>query len=194
MDWKELGKTVTKIGAPILGTLLGGPAGASIGAMVASAVDGDASDPAALAQTLLNPEAALKVRELEANKVVRLRELVVQQATQELAADTARIESVNATMRAESASEKWPQYGWRPYWGFISGTTFLVVCSFVCYLAYKAIMGNNPNAVLMIPQLVGAFTMLFGIPAAILGVASWHRGVEKIEKVKATAGVRDVDE
>lgn len=176
----EFGKTLAKQGLPLLGTLLGGPAGGAIGALVASAIGGDAEDPDGLAQIIATrPDALIKLRELEASKAVRLQDLVTQQALGELQADTERLATVNATMQGEGKSEHWPQYSWRPYWGFISATAFGVVCVFVCVLAHKAIFSNQPEALAMIPQLVGAFTMLFGVPGAILGIAAWHRGVEK---------------
>lgn len=93
--------------------------------------------------------------------------------------EAAVIESVNATMRSEAQSEKWPQYSWRPFWGFISAIAFLFVVVLCCFLAYKGVMMGKPEALTMIPQLVFAFAGLFGIAGAILGVASWHRGAQK---------------
>ena len=94
----------------------------------------------------------------------------------EVEAERATIESVNETMQAEAKSTNWWTSGWRPYWGFISGTAFLVVCVFICVLAYKAVFGGKPEAMAMIPQIIGAFAALFAIPGAILGVTAWHRG------------------
>lgn len=37
-DWKDLGTKVAALGLPILGTALGGPAGATVGALVASVI------------------------------------------------------------------------------------------------------------------------------------------------------------
>lgn len=176
----ELGKKLAAKGLPMLGTLLGGPAGGAIGSLVASAIDGDVNDPAGMAEILTtNPEALVKLRELENSKVLRLQELVTQQALGELQEETRQLGEIAATMRGEQVSEHWQQYSWRPTWGFISAGAFGVVCLFVCWLAYQAILGGKPEAIAMIPQLIGAFTMLFGIPATILGIASWHRGVEK---------------
>lgn len=176
----EIGKTLAKQGLPLLGTLLGGPAGRAIGALIASTIDGNADDPDGMAQILAaDPNALFKLRELESNNAVRFRDLVTQQAVAELQAETTQQGNVNTTMQGESRSEHWPQYSWRPYWGFISATAFGAVCWFICELAHDAIYGRSPEALAMIPQLVGSFTMLFGVPAAILGIASWHRGVQK---------------
>lgn len=87
--------------------------------------------------------------------------------------------AVNVTMQAEAKSEHWPQWSWRPFWGFSSALAFICVAGLCCLLAYTAVVGGKPEAMAMIPQLVGAFTGLFAIPGAILGVTAWHRGKEK---------------
>ena len=96
---------------------------------------------------------------------------------------TERMAIVNKTMQEEAKSEHWPQWFWRPYWGLVSGTAFLVVCIFVCTLGYKAIVEKDSSAIGMIPLLIGAFTTLFGIPGAILGISAWGRNKMKQEKI-----------
>lgn len=102
---------------------------------------------------------------------------------QEIEAERDTIASVNKTMQEEAKSDNRWTSGWRPYWGFISGTAFLFVCILVCVLAYKAVLGGKPEAMAMIPQIIGAFAALFAIPGAILGVTAWHRG--KMQRIKA---------
>jgi hypothetical protein len=83
MDWKDIAGTVGKA-APILGTLLGGPAGAAVGALVASAL-GTGSDPSEVAQVLAtNPDAAVKLRQIESDRAVRLQELATDMAKADL--------------------------------------------------------------------------------------------------------------
>lgn len=53
--------------------------------------------------------------------------------------------AVNQTMQAEAKSEHWPQYSWRPAWGFISAIAFGFVVGLCCYLGYKAGIGGGPN-------------------------------------------------
>lgn len=91
--------------------------------------------------------------------------------------------AVNRTMQVEATSEHWPQYSWRPFWGFASGAAFVFVISLCCYLGYRAVLGGKPEALAMVPQLVTAFSTLFAIPGAILGVTAWHRGKEKRERL-----------
>ena len=83
MDWKDIAGTVGKA-APLLGTLLGGPAGGAVGAIIASALGtGGSADEVAQALAT-NPEAAIKLRQIEADRQVRLQELVAAHADAEL--------------------------------------------------------------------------------------------------------------
>ncbi|KKM97252.1 hypothetical protein LCGC14_1169960 [marine sediment metagenome] len=90
--------------------------------------------------------------------------------------DTAKMETVNATMQSETKASKWWSSAWRPFWGFTSAIAFLVVSIFVCVLAYKGIIEGDANALAMIPQFITSIAMLFAIPGGILGVTAWHRG------------------
>ncbi len=92
--------------------------------------------------------------------------------------------AVNQTMQAESKSEHWPQYSWRPFWGFLSAIAFGFVTGLCCYLAFEAVLGDRPELLTSIPVLVSSFATLFAIPGAILGVTAWHRGQEKRERLK----------
>ena len=103
---------------------------------------------------------------------------------QDIALQLERVEqdlplAINQTMQAESKAEHWPQYSWRPFWGFVSALAFLGVVILCCLLGWRAVVGGQPEALNMIPQLVAAFATLFAIPGAILGVTAWHRGKEK---------------
>ena len=109
-------------------------------------------------------------------------------ASLELAAEPARLAEVNATMRAEAASnDPWTRR-WRPAWGFISAGAFAFVCGLVGLLMWRAVVTHDPDAMAAVPQLINALVMLFAIPGGILGIASWHRGMEKREALKAGNG------
>lgn len=82
--------------------------------------------------------------------------------------DVRRQEAVNATMREEAKSERWPQYSWRPYNGFLYGTT--IFCVYVLLPLCKVPVPSVPEWV-----WIGW--------GAILGVTTWHRGKEK--RIKA---------
>lgn len=101
-DWKALGKKIAKIGAPLLGTAIGGPAGPVLGALVASAVGGDAEDPGSIGRAIdANPEAAVRLAEVESNNRVRLEELAVRRYEAGLAAESAEFAEANTTIRSE---------------------------------------------------------------------------------------------
>jgi len=62
MNWSDIGSIIGK-SAPLVGTLLGGPAGAAVGALVANAL-GVNSDPDAVNSVLAgNPEALIELQE-----------------------------------------------------------------------------------------------------------------------------------
>jgi hypothetical protein len=96
MEWKEIAGVVGKA-APILGTLLGGPAGAAVGSIIASAL-GTGNDPAEVERAIAaDPASLVKLREIEAAKSVRL---------QELAADLAKHDIATAAADRDSARER----------------------------------------------------------------------------------------
>jgi hypothetical protein len=175
MDWKALGKTLVDLGLPTLGGALGGPAGAAVGKILAHKVTGSANaTPDEVALAFNKDQAAL----IEARNLERQHERDLFKLTVE--AETKLVESVNETMRAEAAAEKWPQYSWRPYWGFVSATAFGACVVYILVLMHIAIIGKQMEALRAIPDLVTAMVLLFGIPGGILGVASWFRGKQKM--------------
>ena len=123
MEWKDVSKALGSV-APVLGTLVGGPAGAAIGAVVAQAL-GVGATPGEVSQALtIDPEAAVKLKQIEATRQTELQGLVVAAEQNRLAADTAAIQAVNATMQVEAKADHWPTYFWRPFCGMVFGTMF----------------------------------------------------------------------
>ena len=64
MDWKEIGRTAASVGAPLLGGVLFGPAGAAVGSIIAAqfGVSPDATPDQVLTAINGDPDAALKLR------------------------------------------------------------------------------------------------------------------------------------
>jgi hypothetical protein len=83
---------------------------------------------------------------------------------------TSVIQSVNATMQAEARSEHWAQWLWRPCFGF---TACAVLINNYVLLPYLKPFGVQ---VIEIPSEVWIMIM------AVLGVAAWTRGQEKIQR------------
>lgn len=76
MDWKDIAGVVGKA-APVVGTLLGGPAGAAVGGLVAAALGTDSTPDAVSAALVGNPDAIVKIQELQTNAKVQLQQLAV---------------------------------------------------------------------------------------------------------------------
>lgn len=158
MDWKDLANIVGKA-APALGTLLGGPGGAAVGGLIASAL-GTANAPEDVAAAVKDPDALVKLRQIEADKATKLQELLAAQAQAEIAAAQAQVQAVNNTMQTEAKADHWPTYSWRPAIGF-------VFAAYIASLFILPLFGKAPVV------LSADMTMAVG---AILGVASWFRG------------------
>jgi hypothetical protein len=99
--WQQLGKTVAKY-APLLGGALGGPGGAVLGQLVAGAFGVEAT-PQAIEQAITqDPQAALKLQEIQTRHKERLEELALERHKADLAAETARHGESQATIRHEA--------------------------------------------------------------------------------------------
>lgn len=177
MEWKKVSDFIADK-APLLGTLLGGGAGKIVGSLISSAL-GTSSDPEDVIKELKgNPEAILKLQQLEADKQTRLQELAVTQAAAELNAAVGNASDVNKTMQAEAASEHWPTYSWRPLLGMAvafntaaSGALVLIVFGPVMFGVPEA-----ANAVASLPTALGALAAINTTALPVLGIASWFRG------------------
>lgn len=89
MNWSDLSGIVGKA-APLVGTLLGGPAGAMVGTLVANVL-GTSDSPDAVAAVLsANPQALADVKKFEMSSQVELQKLAVQARLNELQAEGAQ--------------------------------------------------------------------------------------------------------
>lgn len=99
MNWSDIKSAVGKV-APIAGTLLGGPAGAAVGGLISSAL-GVSNDPASVAAALGNPDAQIKLAELESNERQHLLQMQLATLQAELAdTQSARAAHGNSRMPA----------------------------------------------------------------------------------------------
>ncbi len=157
MDWKDLASTVGKA-APILGTLLGGPAGAAVGAIVASAL-GTGNDPAEVEKAIAaDPASLVKLRDIEATKTVRL---------QELATDMAKVDLQTAAADRASARDREAKTGD----SFTPRTlALLVTAGFFGVLGYLLVEGK--------PQAGGdaLLVMLGSLGTAWTAIISYYYG------------------
>lgn len=175
MGWQEVAKTAGGLGLKILGGALGGPAGAAIGSQVAGAlglsVDASA-DQVQQALAAASPETLVRLKQIEAD----ITKANLEAGVKHHEVDAGTISDVNETMRVEAAlAHPWAG-AWRPFWGFLSAGAFFVAVVGIIGLTAYAISTKDSRLLQEVPDLISALAMLFGVPGAILGVASWHRG------------------
>lgn len=139
-----------------------------------------------------SPELQMRLAEIAKEKEIRLAEIANDRAriavdAQKVDADLsvgmetatgAQMETVNQTMRVEASQAGWAGK-WRPFWGFVSACAFgLSIAGIIGWVGY-ALVTKQLDLLKVLPELILAMTTLFSVPGAILGVASWHRGMEK---------------
>nr|WP_136252863.1 hypothetical protein [Ningiella ruwaisensis] len=83
MNWSDIKNTVGKI-APLVGTALGGPAGTAIGGLIAHKLGVENTPEAVALELKNNPDAAVKVRQLELEDEQHFREITFQTLDAEL--------------------------------------------------------------------------------------------------------------
>ncbi|QHJ83123.1 MAG: hypothetical protein [Caudoviricetes sp.] len=154
MNWSDIGNMVGRA-APIVGTLLGGPAGAAVGALVASALN-VSNDPDSVNVALAaNPEALARVQELQINARVQLEQLAVTAENNRLQAEAAQY-SAEAADRdsARKLASAQPHDIIRPAITVILllGALSILVCIF-SGLGLEAL--QNPVAASTISLLIG---------------------------------------
>ena len=93
--WDSIKDTVGSV-APIAGSLLGGPAGSAVGSMIASALGVSSTPDAVAAAIKSDPQAAIKIRQIEAQL------------------EQTRLEVRGQAIQAEATGESWLQRNWRP--------------------------------------------------------------------------------
>ena len=183
MNWSDIGNIVGK-SAPIVGGLLGGPAGAAVGALVASALN-VSSDPDAVSAALAgNPDAMVRIQELQTNARVQLEQLAVQ-------IETVRIQAAGAQYTAEAADRdsarqlaaKQPNDMIRP------GLTVVVLAGSLCIVA--AILLGFATEVLKDPVAAMTAGTVIGVWLAMTkDVMGFWFGMTK-ESQKQSAQITD---
>ena len=157
--------------APTVATLLGGPLAGIAVKFLADKLGAPAGTvnavTSAMAELGTTPEGRIKLAEIDA--ALRTHALDIGVDIEKIDAD--KITAVNKTMQAESASEHWPTYSWRPFCGFVFGSMFLGV-----YFVLPMMRLPVP----LVP--FEAWTAM----GAVLGVASWFRGKAQADPTIST--------
>ena len=154
MNWSDIGNIVGRA-APMVGTLLGGPAGEAVGALVASALNVP-NDPDSVNAVLAgNPDALVRVQELQTNARVQLQQLAVTAENNRLQAEGAQFAAEAADRdSARQLAAKQPNDIIRPAITIILlvGALSILVCIFTG-VGLEAL--QNPVAASTISLLIG---------------------------------------
>ena len=166
MEWKDLKGLVGKT-APLLGTLLGGPAGDAVGALISSVLGVD-NEPDEVHKALsADPSLLLKLREAEIQQQTQFQQMMVE-------SETKRMTEVNATIRAELANgDKFKSYC-RPLFGYVMAITWGAIMLATTY----QILFEPSEATATITAL-GQLSVLWGIGLAVLGINVYKRSHDK---------------
>lgn len=172
MSWSWDGvKEVVAKAAPLLGSALG-PAGGAVGTLIATAL-GVEDNPDAVAEAIkADPQALVKLEELERKHQRELEQMVLE-------AETARLAEINKTMRAEASAQDGYVRRWRPTFGYMVAITWLLQSVAIAW----AMVGAPENAADLI-NAVTALTPMWGIALSILGINITARSRDK----RASAG------
>jgi hypothetical protein len=155
MNWSDIGNIVGKA-APVVGTLLGGPAGAAVGALVSNAL-GVSNDPDAVNAALAaNPDAMVRLQELQTNAKVELQRIDAQVRLNELQAEGAQYAAEAADR--DSARKLAAQ---QPH-DFIRPTITLVMVGGTLFIMVAIILGWA-NEALGNPIVTGTACTLVGL-------------------------------
>ena len=145
MDWKQVGNTAISVGAPLLGGALFGPAGAAVGSIIAAqfGVSPESTPEQVMAAIKGDPDAALKLREIEITHIERL---------QELENERLRIETADVQSARNVHKDSWVPWA-------LTFTLVAMVSGIVAALLWVAIPEDNKEVVyLVVGQLIGAFS------------------------------------
>jgi hypothetical protein len=179
MNWSDIGSIIGK-SAPLVGTLLGGPAGAAVGALVANAL-GVNSDPDAVNSALASdPEAMVKLQELQLNAKVQLEQLAVQIETVRIQADGAQYIAEAADRdSARQLAAKQPNDMIRPSLTIIvlGGSLFIVAG---VLLGWATDVIKDPTAALTVGTVVGVW---LGMTKDVMGF--WFGMTKESQKQNA---------
>lgn len=98
--------------------------------------------------------------------------------------DTKRLEAVNTTMQAEANNPALGLFrgGWRPYWGWLTGTAWFIQVVGILAIGGYAVVCKPEQAGTIInalAALVGALTVQWAAALAVLGVNVYMRSGDK---------------
>jgi hypothetical protein len=172
-DFTKVGEAIIAKGLPLLGTVLGGPVGGSIGGLVAKAVGADSDEPEEIMKKLeTNPDAVVKLKEIETQYKVKLEELSIESSKVQLdmmkvAAEERKAElddTKNAREREMEYIRKTGKTDKNQYVlaYLIVGGFFVALILFMYYSLNEKTLTTNPIVDMLFGGLVTGFATVLG--------------------------------
>ena len=170
MDWATVAGKLVSLGAPMLGSALGGPLGGMAGKLVADAFGAAAATPEAVHAAITDKTADLKIAAEAAQKA----ETEWMSALAEIG--EAQVSEVGETMRAEAVSEDVLQRWWRPLYAL---ELSLIECPAFAMTLLHALWTGHDVGINGLANLSGLLMTYFGARFGVLGVYVSGRTREK---------------
>lgn len=184
MLWQDIAQQLAPI-APTLGRMLGsalpipfgGALGEVAGKVIADALGVEATPEAVSVAIQATPADVVKAQLEDAESEARARyAAIAAQAKAEAIVGAKQVETVAATMQAELVNGAWYQRMWRPAAMFMWVATWPVQIGTILYPVWF----DNQTALGALPTLIYALSTWNAAPAALAGVYSWNRTMEKL--------------
>jgi hypothetical protein len=204
MDWKQIGQIVGA-NAPLIGKAVSfgvgfipgiGPIASTIvGPLVGNALAGAfgvAPTPAAVAQAIADhggPDSEIVKAKLAAvtEELKAKYAFMAEIEKGNLQLQETQITQVNETMRAELPVDDPFKTWWRPLAGYIADFGMFGVIMMLLIALAEAMFLSNSEPLKAMQEAWPLITLVIGMPLAVVGVAIWKRGDEKIAATNAVA-------
>ena len=167
MDWASVAKQVIGLGAPILGTALGGPLGGAAGRILAEVVGASDATPEAVGKALATSSA---------DQIAQAENAWAEAIRAEAEATRGSVAETQATIRAELASEDALQRWWRPLYAF--ELTF--ECAALWIVLVHEFWTGDMTAINALVGATGLLVRYWGFRFGVLGVYVSGRTREKV--------------
>ena len=157
MSWKDIASTVGKF-APIVGTVLGGPAGAAVGSLVSSAL-GVENEPQAVAKAIqADPQAALKLKQLQIDNQKMLNAHIEKMADLDFEYEKSRVAEVASAREREikttsSGSKNYVQ-------GILAVVGIIAFFGFSGYIVVIGLPEMGKDSALVVGTVIGSVMMI----------------------------------
>ena len=175
MNLGDIGSFIAK-SAPLLGGVLGGPAGAAIGSIIAAKFGGDVNNPSELMEKIqADPQASLKLMEIQSNNELELQRLHMTMAESQMKYAVMQTEAENKEREsARQREQSLAQYGKRDFTPALLAFTLTAgVFSALAFLFNKTVPEDNKE---LIVAIISALTTVW------VGAMAYYHGSNAKDK------------